>query len=140
MSSVETQIPTEAPIHDEKPRRLTALQAIVGLSFVGVGSSHFIIEKFFVSIVPKGLPNPKALVQISGVAEIAGGLGVLIPGTRRLAGKGLLTLLWAVFPANINMAVNSEKFKNIPAWSLWVRLPLQFLMMRAVWKATQTKS
>lgn len=140
MSSVETQSPSEAPFDEAKPPRLTLLQTIVGLSFIGIGTSHFVIEKFFVAIVPKSLPNPKALVQISGVAEIAGGLGVLIPGTRRLAGKGLLTLLLAVFPANINMAVNSERFKNIPAWSLWARLPLQFVIIRIVWKATQRKS
>lgn len=140
MPAVEVETPAQAPIAEPKSPRLTPLQAILGFSFVGVGSLHFIAEKFFVAIVPKSLPNPKALVQISGVAEIAGGLGVLIPGTRRLAGKGLLTLLLAVFPANINMAVNAERFKNFPAWSLWARLPLQFVMIRLVWKATQSKS
>lgn len=140
MSSSGTQTLAETPLAEAKPRRLTPLQAILGLSFIGVGSLHFVIEKFFVAIVPESLPNPEALVQISGVAEIAGGIGVLIPGTRSLAGKGLLALLIAVFPANINMAVNAERFNNLPEWTLWARLPLQFVMIGLVWKATQSKS
>lgn len=116
------------------------LRTGTGLAFMAIGTMHFVIEKFFIAIVPKSLPNPRLLVQVSGVAEIAGGLGLLIPSTRRLAGKGLLLLLVSVFPANINMAVNAEKFKNFPAWSLWARLPLQFLMMRVVWKVSQQRA
>jgi uncharacterized membrane protein len=74
------------------------------------------------------------------VAEIAGGIGVMIPKTRRLAGLGLIALLVAVFPANINMAVNSEKFNKFPAWALWARLPLQFAMIAGVWRATQPRA
>ncbi|MGB1583931.1 MAG: DoxX family protein, partial [Solirubrobacterales bacterium] len=123
----------EATTIAEAPKRLTALQLITGLAFMTTGTLHFVAEKFFTAIVPRSLPNPKMLVYVSGVAEFAGGLGVLIPGTRRLAGKGLLALLIAVFPANINMAVNADRFKQFPAWSLWARLPLQFLMIRQVW-------
>ncbi len=129
----------EAITIEAAPKRLTVLQLITGIAFMTTGTLHFVAEKFFTAIVPKSLPNPKLLVYVSGVAEFAGGLGVLIPGTRRLAGKGLLALLIAVFPANINMAVNADRFKQFPAWSLWARLPLQFLMIRQVWKATQSK-
>jgi uncharacterized membrane protein len=101
------------------------------------GAMHFKAERFFTAIVPKSLPNPKALVYVSGVAEFAGGVGVLIPRTRRLAGKGLIALLVAVFPANVNMAVNAERFKRFPAWSLWARLPLQYAAIAAVRRATQ---
>ena len=117
-------------------KRITPLQLATAATFLTTGSLHFIQEKFFTAIVPKSLPNPKALVYVSGVAEIAGGIGVLIPRTRRLAGKGLLALLLAVFPANINMALNPERFKMFPAWALWARLPLQFLIMLQVWAAT----
>lgn len=120
-------------------KRLTPLQLITGFAFMTTGTLHFVAEKFFTAIVPKNLPNPKMLVYVSGVAEFAGGLGVLIPRTRRLAGKGLLALLIAVFPANINMAVNADRFRQFPAWALWARLPLQFLMIRQVWKATQNE-
>ena len=52
---------------------------------------------------------------------------------------GLLALVVAVFPANINMAVNSERFKAIPSWALWARLPLQFVILALVWIASQRK-
>jgi uncharacterized membrane protein len=119
---------------------LSAAQVITGAAFMTTGIGHFVIDKFFIAIVPKSLPNPEALVAISGVAEFAGGVGVLVPKTRRLAGLGLIALLVAVFPANINMAINSDKFKNFPAWALWARLPLQFAMIAGVWSATQPKS
>jgi uncharacterized membrane protein len=106
------------------------------LLFLGSGIMHFTHEKFYTAIVPKSLPNPKALVQISGVAEIAGAVGVLLPSTRRLAGKGLIALLIAVFPANIQMAVNSDRYKQFPAWALWARLPLQFVAIAMVWRGT----
>jgi uncharacterized membrane protein len=106
------------------------------LLFLGSGIMHFTHEKFYTAIVPESLPNPKALVQISGVAELAGAVGVLIPGTRKLAGKGLIALLIAVFPANISMALNAEKFKQFPAWALWARLPLQFAAIAMVWRGT----
>lgn len=113
------------------------LQLATAAIFMTTGTLHFVIERFFTAIVPKGLPNPRLLVHLSGIAEFAGGVGVLIPATRRLAGQGLIALLLAVFPANINMAVNSERFKQFPAWALWLRLPLQFAIIAQVWLATQ---
>ena len=66
-------------------------------------------------IVPPSFGDPARLVAISGVAEVAGGLGVLLPRTRRLAGLGLIALLVAVFPANVYMARNPERFRAHPA-------------------------
>ena len=117
--------------------RTLAPRVGTALLFLGSGIMHFTHEKFYTAIVPKSLPNPKALVQISGVAEIAGGVGVLIPSTRKLAGKGLIALLIAVFPANISMALNPERFKQFPAWALWARLPLQFAAIALVWRGSQ---
>jgi uncharacterized membrane protein len=88
--------------------------------------------------VPPSLHDDAArLVRISGIAEIAGGVGVLLPRTRRLAGLGLIALLGAVFPANLHMARNPERFRRIPRWALYARLPLQPLMMRWAWRATR---
>jgi uncharacterized membrane protein len=86
-------------------------------------------------MVPEILPAPLLLVQISGIAEIAGGLGLLFPATRRLAAWGLIALLIAVFPANINMAVNHLPLGShtIPQWALWARLPAQLVL---VWWAS----
>jgi len=97
--------------------------------FIAAGIAHFVSPGMFVRIVPSYLPAPLVLVYVSGLFEILGGLGVLIPSMRVYAGWGLILLLLAVFPANINMALNASDFSNIPAWALWVRLPLQFVLI-----------
>ena len=76
--------------------------------------NHFVIPGAYERIVPPGMGDPETLVRVSGVAEIAGGVGVLLPRTRRLAGLGLIALLAAVFPANLHMARNPAKFEKIP--------------------------
>ncbi len=87
---------------------------------------HFIKPATYEQIIPPQLGHAAALVAISGVAEIAGGLGLLIPQTRRAAGIGLIVLLVAVWPANIFMAVESKQFAAVaPAWILWARVALQ---------------
>ena len=83
--------------------------------------------------MPPALPAPRLLVLLSGVAEVAGGLGLLLPATRRWAAWGLLVLLVAVFPANVHM-LRLASALHIPAWVLWARLPLQPLLMWAVWR------
>jgi len=105
--------------------------------FIGAGVNHFVIPGTYKQIVPPGLGDPATLVRVSGVAEIAGGVGVLLSRTRRLAGFGLIALLAAVFPANLYMALNPAKFAKIPVWALYARLPLQPLMMWWAWRATK---
>ncbi len=82
--------------------------------------------------MPPALPAPRLLVLLSGAAEVAGGLGLLLPATRRGAAWGLLALLVAVFPANVYMLGLAAELR-IPAWVLWARLPLQPLLMWGVW-------
>ena len=117
-------------------QRRGSLKALA-VFFIGSGVNHFVIPKTYEQIVPPGLGDPAMLVRVSGVAEIAGGVGVLVPRTRWLAGLGLIALLAAVFPANAYMARNPAKFKKIPAWALYARLPLQPLMMWWAWRATK---
>lgn len=107
----------------------------VAFFFTSAGVGHFTSAEFFVAIVPPYLPSPLALVYISGVFEILGGLGVLLPKTRKLAGYGLLALLVAVYPANIHMALNPELFPEIDPSALYARLPVQFLFAALVWFA-----
>ena len=87
-------------------------------------------------MMPPYLPNPEALNIISGAAEIAGGIGVLIPQTRVWAGWGLIALLVAVFPANLQVALHGWKGVNIAQWLLWARLPFQPLLIALVYWAT----
>ncbi len=71
--------------------------------------------------------------SISGAAELAGAVGLLIPQTRRYAAYGLIALLVAVFPANIYMALDRTRFEQLPEWALLARLPLQFLLIAWIW-------
>ena len=117
------------------PKRFALV--LLALFFLAAGVGHFVNSKFFVSIMPPYMPFHLALVYISGVFEIAGGLGVLLGATRRIAGLGLIALLVAVFPANIHMAMHPEQFPDISAAALYLRLPMQFVFMAWVWWATQ---
>ncbi|HEY2140487.1 MAG TPA: DoxX family protein [Solirubrobacteraceae bacterium] len=112
-------------------------RGLLGLFFIQAGVTHFVIPGSYERIVPPGWGDPKTLVKVSGVAEVVGGMGVLVPRTRPLAGLGLVALLLAVFPANVYMALQPERFRRIPRWALYARLPLQPLMMRWAWRATR---
>lgn len=118
-------------------------QRLVAAAFSFAGIMHFVIPKTYEAIVPDYVPiSPRDAVLYSGIAELAGGIGVIVPQTRRAAGWGLIALLIAVFPANVHMALSPEQIKGldtrqVPRWALWARLPLQFLMIWQVWKATQ---
>ena len=107
---------------------------LLGLFFLAAGSLHFLKPRPYVAIVPDALPRKREIVYVSGVAEIAGGAGVLPERTRRVAGWWLIATLVAVFPANVNMAVNADRFRAIPAPLLWARLPVQGLLIAWVWR------
>lgn len=114
---------------------------LLGAFFIAAGVNHFVNPGFYEAIVPPSLKHEKQrIVALSGAAELAGGLGVLIPWTRRLSGIGLIALLAAVFPANFYMAREPEHFPKIPRWALYLRLPLQPLMMWWAWRATRRRS
>jgi uncharacterized membrane protein len=121
----------------ERLRTRSRSTTLLGLFFIQAGLNHFVMPKPYRRIVPPGFGDPDTLVKLSGVAELAGGLGVLLAPTRRLAGLGLIALLAAVFPANIFMARNPKQFHRIPRWALYARLPLQPLAMLWAWRATR---
>jgi len=108
---------------------------MLALFFMAAGLNHFLNSAPYLSMMPPYLPCPNALNIISGVAEIAGGLGILFPPVRLPAGWGLIVLLAAVFPANLNVALHGWKGENIAAWLLWARLPIQPLLMALVYWA-----
>jgi uncharacterized membrane protein len=106
----------------------------LGGFFLFAGLMHFVKPRPYVAIVPDALPRKREIVFASGVAELAGGAGVLVPATRRAAGWWLIATLLAIFPANVNMAVNADRFRTVPEPLLWARLPLQWLLIRWVWR------
>jgi uncharacterized membrane protein len=107
---------------------------LLGAFFLVAGSLHFLKPKPYVATVPDPLPRKLEIVYLSGVAEIAGGALVLPERTRRPAGWWLIATLIAVFPANVNMAVNAERFRSVPEPLLWARLPVQALLIAWVWR------
>ncbi len=119
-----------------RARIRTVLRWLLTLFMVAAGANHFVGPAAYVAMMPSALPAPAALVYVSGVAEILGGLGLILPAPRRLAGWGLIVLFVAIFPANINMAVHHLPLgdRAIPSWALWARLPLQaVLVIWAYW-------
>ena len=107
---------------------------LTALFFVVAGIMHFVRPNFYLAIMPSTLPHPLALIYISGVAEIVGGVGLSIPKCRRLAAYGLIALLIAVFPANLKMFFDGlhDHGWSLTTLILAVRLPLQFALMALV--------
>ena len=99
--------------------------------YIGAGTLHFASPKPYLKIMPPYVPWHPAMVYLSGVAEIAGGIGLLIPRLRRMAAWGLVAVLIAVFPANLYMATDHIQMTANPApeWIAWARLPLQALLV-----------
>ena len=101
------------------------------------GINHFVMPAAYESIVPEGLPGKRALVYASGVAEIAGAVGVMYRPTRRWGATLLVATLLAVFPANVYMAINADDYPAVPGGraTLIARLPLQALFVYWVYRA-----
>jgi uncharacterized membrane protein len=108
-------------------------RALLGICFILAGILHFVRPRMHEAIMPRYLPAHRELVYASGAAEIVGGAGVLHPGTRRHAGWWLIATLVAIFPANVEMAVHAERFKQFPRAALWARLPFQGVLIAWAW-------
>lgn len=106
---------------------MRALRQTAGPFFIVAGTLHMVIPKVYRRIMPPYVPAPMVMVYASGVAEIVGGAGLLLARRRRLAGWWLIATLIAVFPANLQMALNPDQYPDVPggAVSLWARLPVQ---------------
>lgn len=102
---------------------------IYGAFWIAAGLNHFFNTPFYVSIMPPYLPWSLGLVYLSGIAEIGLGILLLFQRWSVLAGWGLIALLVAVFPANIHMALHPELFTQASSASLWLRLPLQGVLI-----------
>lgn len=107
----------------------------IGVIFIVTGLLHFLFPDFYVRITPPELPLPLLLVYFSGLCEVACGIGLLFPRYRLRAGIATILLLVAIFPANIYMAVHSERFPEFAPIFLWLRLPVQILLIALVVKA-----
>lgn len=105
----------------------TALRYLLSAMMIAAGLLHLVRPEKFVQIVPDYLPAHRVLVLTSGIFEMLGGLGLLVPRVRKLSAWGLAALFVAVFPANVNMAVNKILIDN--PLILWGRLPFQIVLI-----------
>ncbi|GAA3529919.1 membrane protein [Aeromicrobium panaciterrae] len=114
--------------------------AALAVGFAASGVLHLVKPEPYVAIVPKPLPFKEELVAGSGVLEIILGAMMLYPRTRKLGGKGSVALLAAVFPANVQMAIDVVRDEKAAGWfkaGTVLRLPLQAPMIRVARKAAR---
>ena len=124
------------------PKRRGRRFALLGLSvfWVVAGVNHFVSPDFYVPMMPPYLPAHLELVYLSGVFEILGGILVLVPRVRAMAGWGLVALLLAIFPANIHMALSPELFPDMSAGVLYARLLFQAVFIAWAYWATRPET
>ena len=80
--------------------------------------------------MPDYLPDPRGLVLLTGGLEICGGVGLLVPQTRRFSAYGIAGMLVVYFLVHVWMLQHhADRYRSIPLWALWVRIPLQFVLI-----------
>jgi uncharacterized membrane protein len=114
-------------------------RAALAAMFLFTGISHFTkLRHEMAAMVPKIVPAPMAMVYFTGVCEIAGAIGLLLPQTRALAGICIIVMLVCLFPANAKAAREHLTVAGKPATALWLRLPMQILFIGLTWWASRT--
>ncbi len=116
---------------------MTLGRVALAVLFLGAGAMHFVIPAAYMRIMPPYLPAPATLVWVSGACEMLGGAGLLLPFSWRVAAWGLVALLIAVMPANVQMALDHAHWPKIPEWALWLRLPMQLPLIAWAWRYTR---
>lgn len=121
-------------------RRKRPLRRAMGAAYVIAGIAHFAAPSAFARVVPPELPRPRALVFLSGTAEIALGVGVQFDRTRRASAWGIVALLVAVFPANVYTVTDGvtaefvpDRLAGVARAAAWARLPLQAVLVLWAW-------
>ena len=122
-------------------KTMTWGRALLAAFFIVGGVMHFVLPATYAGVMPPWLPWHAALVALSGVAEVAGGIGVLVKTLRRAAGWGLIVLSVAVLPANVQM-LQDGLAAGRPGWQialLVIRLPLQAALIWWIWRVAARK-
>jgi len=137
-SDVETS--EAADTADSSTRRKRSLGRVMGAVYAVAGVTHFLAPDAFARAVPPEFPRPCALVYLSGIAEVSLGVGMQFDRTRRASAWGIVTLLVAVFPANVYMATDDvaaefvpDRLAGLARAAAWVRLPLQAVLVLWAW-------
>jgi uncharacterized membrane protein len=107
-----------------------SVRVALALMFLFTASAHFTrMREDLIRMVPPSIPNPRAVVFATGVLEIVGAIGLLVPATRRLAAWCLALMLLALFPANVSAARRRLTLRGKPVTPLAIRLPIQLLFL-----------
>jgi len=109
-------------------RKSLVLQSLV---YIAGGINHFWHKDFYVHIMPDHYAHPEAWVELTGIAEIAGGLGLLVPATRRVSAVSIVAMLAVYMDVHLYMLRHADRFPEAPKWALWARIPMQFVL--AAW-------
>jgi uncharacterized membrane protein len=111
-------------------------QYILGIIMVAAGMFHFVRPQLYIRIMPPYFPAHSTLVLLSGIAEMVLGFMLLNPETQQLAAWGIIIMLLLFLTVHIHMLRNEEASMKLPKWVLWLRIPLQFLLIYWVYQYT----
>ena len=113
---------------------MASARAAIATMFLFTAASHFApMRKDLIAMVPPSLPRPELLVLLTGIAELAGAVGLLTPWLRFWAASGLILLLVLMLPANISASRRAVLLRGRRATSLWIRVPMQVLFIAWIW-------
>lgn len=115
----------------------TVSLTLQSLLYAAAGVNHFVHTRTYTAIMPPHWSHPVGWVLFTGAAEVAGAVGLLIPQTRRSAAWGIIAMLVVYFDVHIYMLVHADLFHTVPLWALWLRIPLQFVLIAWAWIYTR---
>ena len=111
-----------------------ATRAGLAVMFCFTAAAHFnSMRADLIAMVPPFVPNAGFMVTFTGVCEILGAIGLLLPQTRRLAAVALIVMLVAILPANIHAARAGVTLRGAPATPILPRVALQGLFIGLLW-------
>jgi uncharacterized membrane protein len=115
----------------------------MAIFYVLAGIAHFRNPQFYLALMPPDVPWQTGLINLTGIAEILGGIGLLVPNgfvfarTRDAAAWGIVALLVCIYPVHINMCLHPDRYPQVPLWGLWLRLLLQLPLIAWAWSYTR---
>jgi uncharacterized membrane protein len=103
----------------------------LSLSLIFTGIDHIANPGRYLPMMPAFVPLHAEIILFTGICELAGAVGLLIPRLRRLTGIMLAIYFFCVFPANIKNAIEGLSVEGLPSanWYYWVRLAFQPLVI-----------
>lgn len=113
---------------------LACARLALAIMFAFTAMSHFApMRRDLIAMVPPSLPRPDILVFGTGIAELAGAVGLMISSVRFWAALGLILLMVLMLPANISAARRGVRLRGHPPTPLWIRVPMQMLFVVWAW-------